>query len=142
MHYHLHEGVLDIPSQWQDNSLNVLQASQTEAFNLVINRDIVPKDNDPKAYLNAQWGTFAKELNGFARLSEHPIDNPEFHSTALEYLWETPEGVMHQINALRLSNRLLMSFTFTTPRPWTDPLREKCLAVLNSFQARTDETKT
>jgi len=137
MNYNLQEGTIKVPTHWQDNTLTVLQATSKEALTFVINRDQMPKGEDPDEYLAAQWKIFPKELNGFKRLDELPIDNPAFYNkTAMEYKWESPEGMMYQINALHLQESQLMSFTFTTAAPWKEHVRQNCLVVLNSFQLR------
>ena len=137
MNYNLQEGKIEVPAHWQDSTLNVLQATSKDGLSFVINRDKMPKGEDPNEYLAAQWKIFPKELNGFKRLGDLPINNPAFYNnTAMEYKWESPEGIMYQINALHLQDSQMMSFTFTTAVPWSESVRQNCITVLNSFRLR------
>ncbi len=133
MDYTLQEGTLTLPDNWSDSTVNVMQAKTADAMTLVINRDEVPKGEDPQVYAAAQWGVLVDELNNFKRLDEITLKNPAFASNMLEYRWENEQGMMYQMNALRLEDRQLMSFTFTVAAPFSEVQRQQCLAILNSY---------
>ena len=75
----------------------------------------MPDGESPSAYLRAQRDSLARELHGFQTLAEHALANPVFELPALEYAWDSPEGRVHQLNALCVSGRRMLSFTFTSP---------------------------
>jgi|GEM_PF-3382760 Uncharacterized conserved protein len=136
MDYRLAEGTLTWPSAWrdvQDQTINVFQLSALPPLNLVINRDPVPDGESPSAYLRAQRDSLARELHGFQTLAEHALANPVFELPALEYAWDSPEGRVHQLNALCVSGRRMLSFTFTSPVALAAALRQRCLALLESY---------
>jgi len=136
MDYRFAEGTLAWPAAWrdfQDQTINVFQLGTLPPLNLVINRDTVPDGESPSAYLQAQRQSFATELSGFKPLTEHPLRNPAFAVPALEYAWDSPQGRMYQLNALSLSGRRLLSFTFTSPTALSAAVRQHCLALLDSY---------
>lgn len=142
MNYRFQEGSLAIPDDWRDESMNIFKASETEAYNLVISRERIPRSLDPHAHLTAQRKVIEENLVGFRERDRALIELDGTSCVWLEYSWQSPEGPMNQVNVLRVAGDILVSFTFTSGRPFNDAQRGAFRKILASYRAPAPPSDT
>ncbi|HRI07172.1 MAG TPA: DcrB-related protein [Nannocystaceae bacterium] len=135
MHYRFHEGSIEIPDDWNDESMNIFKAPIESGYNLVISRERVPKAIDPKAHRVAQRKIIAESLIGFSLRERRPITLDGDETEWMEYGWNSPQGPMSQVNILRIVDQSLVSFTFTSARPFTDADRQLFDHIVRTYKA-------
>lgn len=134
MNYRFHEGALTIPDSWRDESMNIFKASETEAYNLVISRERIPRSLDPEGHVATQRRVIEENLMGFREHERTTIDLDGAACVWMEYSWQSPEGAMNQVNVMRVVDDILVSFTFTCARAFTDAQRGAFRKVLESYK--------
>lgn len=133
MSYHFHEGSLEVPDDWRDESMNIFRAPESEGYNLVISREKIPRSVDPQAHLTAQRAIIEENLMGFVARDRQTLDLDGQVCVWMEYTWQSPEGPMNQINVMRVAGDLLVSFTFTSGRAFTGAQRDLLRKVITSY---------
>lgn len=134
MEYRFHEGRIELPDDWRDESLTILKAPETEGYNLVISRERIPKGLGVDAHLTAQRGIIEENLNEFREINQEEILLAGQGCVWLEYFWQSPDGGMYQINVMRAFSGILVSFTFTSTRKFSDAQRGLFRSLLESYQ--------
>lgn len=137
MHYRFHEGTIDLPDDWTDETLNIFKAPIESGYNLVVSRERIPKALDPIQHRDAQRQLIEENLVGFNLRERRPIELDGDPTEWIEYGWNSPQGPMSQVNVMRIVGPILVSFTFTSARPFTDADRELFARVIITYQAPT-----
>lgn len=133
MQQRFHEGTIHVPHNWVDETLTVLRAPQHEGHNLVVSREPLPRGVDAAIHLETQRGYIANNLDDFQEVKRDVIPVAGVPCIWLEYSWSTPEGLMFQGNLMRIVANTVVSFTFTSPRPFTALQSEEIRTMLGSF---------
>jgi len=128
-----HEGSILIPDPWSDDTLTVLKAPDHEGHNLVISREPLPTGVDVLTHLDAQRFVIASTLTEFSESGRQTLTIHGQVCILLEYSWRSPEGAMFQANLMRSVGDTMVSFTFTSARPFTAHQRREIMAILASF---------
>lgn len=134
MSYRFNEGSLVVPDDWHDETMNIFKGPEREGYNLVISRDVVPKAVDPGAHVAEQLLAIEENLPMYAELGRSVIEIDGQSLIWLEYTWKSPEGLMNQINVLRVVGDTLVSFTFTSAKGFNDGQRADLRRVLESYR--------
>ena len=134
-HYTFNEGTIELPAQWQDQSMNVFVLPDNSGINLVINRAPVPIGMIEEEYYEQIIHQFQHNLKNYREISQGIVQLDEKPARLLEYQWQTPEGVMYQCTVLHIRNGLLLTFTYTATRPFTPKQRQTLLEVIYSYKA-------
>lgn len=138
MHYRFHEGTIDIPNDWSDETLNIFKAPVESGYNLVISREKIPKAVDPSRHRDSQRKIIEENLVGFNLLERRSITIDGEDTEWIEYGWNSPQGPMSQVNVMRVVGAVLVSFTFTSARPFTDADRELFTRIVLTYNAPTE----
>lgn len=133
MQHRFHEGSVQVPRSWSDETLTVLKAPEHEGHNLVVSRQPLPAGVDPTDHMDEQRQVIAEALDEFKELAREDLSVAGRPSVLLEYMWRSPEGVMFQANAMQTLGDTLLSFTFTSGRPLTHAQRADIRQILASF---------
>ena len=134
--YTLNEGTLELPVQWQDQSMNAFIIPDENNTNLVINRVPVPFGiSDEEYYLQVieQFRHGLKEYKEY-QCQEKVFNNVPSH--LLEYQWQSPQGKTYQMTLLYIQQGILMTFSFSSKKTFTENQKESLLNVLGSFKAK------
>ena len=134
--YTLNEGTLELPVQWQDQSMNAFIIPDENNTNLVINRIPVPfVISDEEYYLQVieQFRHGLKEYKEY-QCQERVFNNVPSH--LLEYQWQSPQGKTYQMTLLYIQQGILMTFSFSSKKTFTENQKESLLNVLGSFKAK------
>ena len=114
--YTLNEGTLELPVQWQDQSMNAFIIPDENNTNLVINRIPVPFGiSDEEYYLQVieQFRHGLKEYKEY-QCQERVFNNVPSH--LLEYQWQSPQGKTYQMTLLYIQQGILMTFIFSSKK--------------------------
>jgi hypothetical protein len=133
--YIFHEGSIDVPDDWKDESMNIFKAPVEAGYNLVISREKIPKAINPRAHRDAQRKIIEDNLIGYKLHERRELALDNVPNEWMEYSWQSPQGPMHQVNVMRVVERSLISFTFTSSRPFTDAERELFAQMLATYKA-------
>lgn len=110
--YTFNEGTIELPNQWQDQSMNVFVLPDESGINLVINRTPVPTGLSEEEYYQQVIHQFQHNLKNYREIAQEIISLDDKPAYLLEYQWQTSEGLMYQCTllqirkCLRKSNRL------------------------------------
>ena len=135
MHYRFHEGSIDVPEDWKDESMNIFKAPIEAGYNLVISRERIPKALDPSQHRDSQRKVIEDNLIGFSLRERRKIVLDGEPNEWMEYAWQSPQGPMHQINLMHVAGSSLISFTFTCARPFTAAERDLVGRMLLTYKA-------
>lgn len=133
--YILNEGSIELPVQWQDQSMNVFVLPDDSGVNLVINRAPVPTGMDEEDYYQQIIHQFQHNLKNYRQIAQEIVQLDEKPAYLLEYQWQTPEGVMYQCTVMQIRNRLLLTFTYTANNPFTPKQRQALLDIIYTYKA-------
>jgi len=133
MGYRFNEGSLELPEDWHDETMNIFKSSPSEGYNLVISRDRIPKAVDPQVFLSDQLQLIAENLPMFVERERASIELDGRACTWLEYVWKAPDGMMNQINVLRVVGDMLVSFTLTSSKDFSDSQKALFRDTLESY---------
>ncbi|MBF0751751.1 MULTISPECIES: DcrB-related protein [unclassified Pasteurella] len=131
--YRLNEGLINIPVNWQDQSMNVFTLPDDSGINLVINRATIPIGMTEEEYLAQVISQFRTTLKAYRELAIEDIRLSEHPAKLLEYQWDTPEGQMYQLTVLQVYQQRLMTFTYTSTTVFTPSQRQALLEIIYSF---------
>lgn len=110
--YTFNEGTIELPNQWQDQSMNVFVLPDDTGINLVINRTPVPTGLSEEEYYQQVIHQFQHNLKNYREIAQEMISLDDKPAYLLEYQWQTAEGLMYQCTLLQIckwlrkSNRL------------------------------------
>jgi hypothetical protein len=94
--YRLHEADIQIPDNWQDNTINTFSLSSgkgSNVANLTITRDAVTQSKDVQSYADQQLVEAAKKLKGYTLLERQAIQVNQQPAVEANYTWTTPERI-------------------------------------------------
>lgn len=132
--YTFNEGTIELPTQWQDQSMNVFVLPDDSGINLVINRAPVPTGMDEEEYYQEVIHQFQHNLKNYREISQEIVQLDEKPAYLLEYQWQTPEGIMYQCTVMQIRHNLLLTFTYTANTPFTKKQRQALLEVVYSYK--------
>lgn len=132
--YTFNEGTIELPTQWQDQSMNVFVLPDDSGINLVINRAPVPTGMDEEEYYQEIIHQFQHNLKNYREISQEIVQLDEKPAYLLEYQWQTPEGIMYQCTVMQIRHNLLLTFTYTANNPFTKKQRQALLEVVYSYK--------
>ncbi|PHM36214.1 DUF1795 domain-containing protein [Xenorhabdus innexi] len=132
--YQMNEGTLNIPANWRDESMHVFVLPDDSGVNLVINRTPVPMGTDAETFYAQTLTQFATHLPGYQEHQRLEMELSGEPAWRLDYLWQSPEGEMHQTVVLQIRGSQLLAFNLTSPQPFNEGQRNALLDVITSFQ--------
>ena len=133
MDYRLHDGNLTIPDDWQDETMHIFRAPDTEGYNLVINRSPIPHGIDPLEHLKSQYTIIRETLKDYNEVSKKPVTVDGIEYRLVSYDWDSPEGKVHQINLMIIAEQTLLSMTATAAALMTDSQQKLVENTMTSF---------
>ncbi len=134
MNYKMNEGTFSVPENWQDETLHIFKAPDAEGYNLVVNRDRVPRGMTKEEYLEEQLNAIRDNLGDFRENSLKYIEAGDEECPLLDYNWSSPEGRMHQLNLMWVRPPVMLSFTFSSMKKYTENQKKTLTEILQSFQ--------
>lgn len=133
--YRFNEGDVDLPDDWRDESMNIFKGPDSEGYNLVVSRETIPKAVDPKEHVAGRIQAIEENLTKYHERVRAELVLDGQPCTWLEYSWKSPEGMMNQINVMRIVGSTVISFTFTSATDFADSQRSLFRRVLESYRA-------
>lgn len=142
--YLFQEGTLDLPSDWDDQSVNVLapKSPQAGGVSFVISREALPVGLTLPAYTERELKRLGKELPQFALVARHPVTIAAQEVEAIEARWRSKEGIVHQLMAAIEVGGKVMIFTVTKPHAMAAEVRTYFLDLMTSFRPHAGAVPT
>lgn len=140
MAYRIDEGSLTSPTQWQDQSINVLMPrdAKVHGTSLVIARDRLALGLTFQDYVIQQRQNFAAQLAGFELITDTAgqVDGHEAHF--LEIAWRSDGKPIQQVVAMVLHREdAILNFTGSIPGGPDAESRNALVAAITSFTFAT-----
>ncbi|PWD64445.1 DUF1795 domain-containing protein [Pectobacterium parmentieri] len=132
--YQMNEGTLNIPAQWRDESLHVFVLPDGTT-NLVVNRTPVEGGKAAEAAYQNTLTQLSTQLKGYEERQAWTLTLDEQPAQGVEYTWQSPEGLMHQVVVMQVRGNLLLTFTITAAEALNDEHKASLLAVIETFKA-------
>lgn len=133
MQYRLQDGDIQIPSDWQDETMYIFRAPETEGYNIVINRTPIPHGVDPMDHLKSQLVIIKENLNEYIETAKEPVTVDDQEYRLISYHWKSPEGPVYQMNLMIVIGQTLMSMTATSAQEITDSQKTLLQKIMTSF---------
>lgn len=112
MQFTFNEGHIQLPSQWQDQSMQVLVSTDNSGINLVITREAVPQGTLTPELYQETLALYQGKLDGYTEHACREITLAEAPAWLLDYSWNGPEdegnqGRISQISLMDLNEASL-----------------------------------
>ncbi len=138
MQFTFNEGHIQLPSQWQDQSMQVLVSTDNSGINLVITREPVPQGTLTPELYKETLALYQGKLDGYTEHACREITLAEAPAWLLDYSWNGPEdegnqGRISQIAVFQRRGDTLLTFTFSTSLPLKNSQKTLLLDVIKSF---------
>lgn len=138
MHFTFNEGRIRLPSQWQDQSMQVLLATDNSGINLVISREAVPQGTLTPELYQETLALYQDKLDGYTEHACREITLAEEPAWLLDYSWNGPEeegnqGRIDQIAVFQRRGDTLLTFTFSASVPLNNGQKAMLMDVITSF---------
>lgn len=96
MQFTFNEGHIQLPSQWQDQSMQVLVSTDNSGINLVITREAVPQGTLTPEQYQETLALYQGKLDGYTEHACREITLAEAPAWLLDYSWNGPEDEGNQ----------------------------------------------
>ena len=123
MQFTFNEGHIQLPSQWQDQSMQVLVSTDNSGINLVITREAVPQGTLTPELYQETLALYQGKLDGYTEHACREITLAE----------ERNQGRSSQIAVFQRRGDTLLTFTFSTSLSLKNSQKTMLLEVIKSF---------
>jgi len=146
MQFTFNEGHIQLPSQWQDQSMQVLISTDNSGINLVITREPVPQGTLTSELYQETLALYQGKLDGYTEHACREITLAEDPAWLLDYSWNGPEdegnqGRIDQIAVFQRRGDTLVTFTFSTSLSLNGGQKAMLLDVIKSFTPLSPENE-
>lgn len=145
MPYRIQEADLDIPEDWNDQTLNLFKlpaVGEAKEASFVISRDALGGHDSFPDYVASQLTSAEQQLPGFKLLQTWDFELHGFSAVLADYVWqrEGHELMLRQVFVLHGDNVLITSLTTTfEDLPYHEPAWKKTMHSLTMRPVPTDE---
>lgn len=122
MQFTFNEGHIQLPSQWQDQSMQVLVSTDNSGINLVITREAVPQGTLTPEQYQETLALYQGKLDGYTEHACREITLAEAPAWLLDYSWNGPEDEGNQGRISQIPPRRQRQTNRETLRPEENPL--------------------
>lgn len=136
------EGVLDIPKEWHNHSVNIFAAKNpgTPGLSITINRDRLPFQTTVDEYVQTQCDKLVKQLKEFQLIERTDVEVAEQVATQLEFTWQTDDaGPIHQVLLCIAAGDAVLNFAASFPGRMSDKQLAEAKRLLHSFRFNPPE---
>jgi len=136
--YHLHEGTIEIPDNWQDRSANIFAVGNKLPLDLsfVITREDLPIGADLADFCDQKLSEYETQLKQFKVVEKRQNEVSGIVILEAEFTWRSDMGPMYQRQVYVRNGVRVLMFTATARRELTDEQQAQIDAVVASFQPR------
>lgn len=138
MRYQLNEGVITLPENWQDETLNAFSSPDNSGINLVISRLALPFGASEEEFIENVLLQYREQLPNYSEHKDKKITLAGEEARLLDYHWQSDEGRIDQLVVLQFRNNLLMTFTASSANGMSKKQKETMLGIIQSFKTAAD----
>ncbi|EOS92584.1 DcrB-related protein [Erwinia tracheiphila] len=139
MRYQLNEGIIQLPENWNDETLNAFSAPDKSGLNLVITRQGLPFGTDKDEFLENILTQYREQLPGYTEDEYKTITLAAQNACLLAYHWQSDEGRIDQLAVMLYLNDVLLSFTASSASGMSKKQKETLLGVIQSFNPESTD---
>lgn len=137
----INEGVLTIPRDWHDATVNVFTEKPPgeRGLSITINRDRLPPGTTLDDYVEEQSQRLESQLKEFRLLSNERVMLRNREAYLLEFRWQSRDvGDVHQFLMTVSDGRQVLNFAGTSPGRMDQRQSAQLREILSSFQPGPD----
>ncbi|MBP9897157.1 MAG: DUF1795 domain-containing protein [Gemmatimonadales bacterium] len=137
----INEGMLTIPPEWHDATVNVYTEKPPgeRGLSITINRDGLPPGSTLGEYVEEQRQRLESQLKEFQLIAKERVGILKGEAHLLEFRWRSRDvGEVHQLLMTVSDGRRILNFAGTCPGRMDQPQSAQILAILRSFQPGFD----
>ncbi|MDB6182696.1 DUF1795 domain-containing protein [Paracoccus fistulariae] len=133
--YRINEGLIDIPDDWQDRSVNVIGSTITGAgVTMTITRDEIPMGMPFAEYVQGQARQARDALDGFVSAGPRDLLIDGRSAIEIECRWNAKQGRVHQIiTTVQYGHRALV-LTASVAGEMSDARLTEMRRIISSLQ--------
>ena len=131
------EGTIQIPSDWQNTSINIFAPARTElqGVSLTVTREKMPFGMDIAVYAKAQLDLMQQQLPHFVLLNQDIRQVDGLPVCLMELQWESPQaGQTHQMLMLLHLDALVLHCCASHIGVMSQAMRQEMVDLLSSFR--------
>lgn len=140
----INEGTIQLPSEWKDESINVLTTAQGNGSGLsfTISRDTLPWGMAFDSFARKEIDAIASNLKDYQQLELEPMQVDGREALRSEFRWSSAQGPIHQCMVLTAQEQRALIFTASMPALISQEQKLQILALVETFRFRTSEDDT
>ena len=133
--YTINEGVIDLPDEWKDQTINIVSSTGTSAPGLTfsITRDDVPWGMGFAEYVTGEIEKAKEALTEFTVAEQHRIQISGREAVEVECTWTAKQGPMHQIITTVHGPKHAMVLTASMPGKMSDGQKGQIRRIIGSL---------
>ncbi|NYA43040.1 DcrB-related protein [Serratia fonticola] len=140
--YVINEGTLEMPENWQDETMNALIAQDNSGLNIVITRLTLPFATDREAFYQQTISQFRDNLKKYQENDYRVISLADEPAHLLDYRWQSPEGRIDQVAVMQIRGNQLITFTLSSSKGMSTGQKERMLAYILTFKPHAQDPIT
>ena len=139
--YRINEGVIDLPPEWQDRTINVVSSSlgAVPGLSLTITRDDMPWGMNFHDYVDDQAKQAAKALKNFEILDRREFEIGGNPATEIESRWVAKQGPVHQLITSVQSGRKVLILTASLGGEMSDGQKAEMRRIVATLRLERTE---
>lgn len=136
--YHFNEGMIALPEEWQDVTINVLSEKKSEGSGLsfTIARDTPPWGMKFDEFAEQEIKRLQKQLPDFSEKERIELNINARDVKGAEFTWRSTHGKMHQIICFVDAVSIVLIFTATMQNELSAGQKETVLSLLQTLRLR------
>jgi hypothetical protein len=131
------EGILTIPENWHNNTLNIFteQGPGVRGLSITANRDRLQPQKNLEEYANVQALKLPRQLNRFEILKTQRITTDGRPARLFEFTWHSGEaGPVHQVLLIVADGDKVLSLAASCPGRMSEDQLLQTTAILCNFR--------
>lgn len=139
--YQINEGVIDLPADWKDQSINILSASHLgePGLSLTVTRDDIPWGMSFQEYVADQMEQAGASLQDFTVAEQRDITLHDHAAIQMECRWVAKQGPMHQIITTVQAGGRALVLTASMPGEMSATQRAEVQRIIGSLRLNPPE---
>ncbi len=135
--YHINEGILILPKDWRDQTLNVFVTGAGKGLSLAISRDEIPWGMSFEEYVLGEIKKISENFDKFEEDGRSVIEINGARCPVVRFHWTSPQGQLFQIMTIIKLEKRVIILTATMPEVISSEQVKKIEEMFVSFKTRT-----
>ncbi|WP_350306611.1 DcrB-related protein [Photorhabdus viridis] len=139
--FHFNAGTVNVPHDWQDVSLLVLNSPDDHhGSSFTLSRDTLPWGLDFIPFAEREIRSLSQKLKNYQAIAQETGELNGMTTVTAEFTWTSPQGPLHQLMRLLHLPAQILILTGTCSGAMTQAQREQMMTMMTSFQPRLHDS--